>query len=596
MNKKKYDGQLYKVPYVETIKEIVEMTEQGHPATVAYMYKDKHGEPFKQVTYAEFGAMRRALGTALIDLGLKDSNIAVIGENSHRWVLSYFTVVCGVGVIVPIDKNLESEEIINLLNRAHTKAIFVSPKSIEKIYNSADQVAGLEHIIITNEGENDVPIDFKDERVKLMTDLISHGEELRNAGDTRYDDAEVRADQLSTILFTSGTTGLAKGVMLSHMNLAQNVYNMSKIFHLPQGGRGLSVLPMHHAYEMTCHIMTCYYQAGCIVICESLKYIQQNFLEGECSVMLGVPLVFENMYRKIWKQAEKSGQADNLRRALEISKAMGFRNSKFATRRMFKSIHDLFGPNFYQFIVGGAAADPKVIKDFELMGLPMMQGYGMTENAPIIAVNSDRYSKAESVGRPMPGTEVRIIDRDENGIGEIICKGPSVMMGYFEDPENTAETIRGGWLYTGDYGYFDEDGFLYVTGRKKNVIVTKGGKNIFPEEVEYYILLEPYVKEVLVYGGKDESKDDLICTANIFPDYKALKEIGCTTEEQILEQMNKIIDSANHKMPPYKRVKRIEVRDKEFVKTTTMKIKRFEEENYEYKFDNKGHINGSEGN
>ncbi|MBR0374000.1 MAG: AMP-binding protein [Mogibacterium sp.] len=588
MNKKKYDGQLYQFPYVETLKEIIEASAARCPNRPAYMYKIEHNEPFRSMSYAAFNDARLSLGTALLELGLKGRNIAVMGENSHRWTMAYFTVVCGVGAIVPIDKGLEAEEIINLLNRADVAAVFVSPKSLNKVYNTADQITSLEHLIIMDESAEDVPVNFNDDRVKLMSELIERGKALRIAGNTQYEDAVVRPGDLSTILFTSGTTGLAKGVMLSHMNLAQNVFNMSKYFCIPSGGRVLSVLPMHHAYEMTCTVMTCFYQGACVVICEGLKHIQTNFAEAGCCVMLGVPLIYENMYRKIWKQAEKSGQADNLRRAIDVSKGLGFSNNKFVTRHMFKAVHSLFGPDFYEFIVGGAAIDPKVITDFEMMGLPMMQGYGMTENAPIIAMNTDRYGKAASAGKPMPGTEIRIVDKDENGIGEIICKGPSVMMGYYKDPENTAKTVHDGWLYTGDYGYFDEDGFLYITGRKKNVIVTKGGKNIFPEEVEYYLQLEPFVSEVMVYGKPDSAKDDLICTAIIYPNYRLLRDQGYTTDEQILEQLSQLVDRANAKMPPYKRVKRIEVRDKEFIKTTTLKIKRFEEGNYDYKFDSKG--------
>ena len=217
----------------------------------------------------------------------------------------------------------------------------------------------------------------------------------------------------------------------------------------------------------------------------------------------------------------------------------------------------------------------------------MMQGYGMTENSPIIAVNQDRYGKAASVGKPMPGTEVRIVDDDESGIGEVICKGPSVMMGYYKDAENTAKTIKDGWLYTGDYGYLDEDGFLYITGRKKNVIVTKGGKNIFPEEVEYYLLLSDFISEVIVYGKHEEVKGDLICTAIMYPDYTALENAGCATDEEKYRKLKEAVEEANSKMPPFKRVKRIEIREDDFIKTTTLKIKRFEEENYDYKFDDR---------
>ena len=587
MNKKKYENQLYDVRYVETLKELVDNSVLKFSDRAAYMYKDDHKEPFKTMTYAEFKDDQNAIGTALIERGFKGSKIAVIGDNSHRWALPYYSVVCGVGVIVPIDRNLEKGEITNLLQRADVEAVFASTKLASTIASLLEELPLVKKVIIMAAPGDDVNEFLEDERFMTMEQLVAEGKELVAKGNLDYIDAEIHAEDLSTILFTSGTTGLAKGVMLSHRNLSQNVFNMSKYVQIPDGGRVLDVLPMHHVYEMTRTVMTSFYQGATVVICEGLKYIQQNFVEAECNIMLGVPLIFENIYRKIWTKAEKSGNADKLRRAINMSMKLDLRNKKIVTKRLFKAVHDIFGESLYILIAGGAAIDPNVISEFEAMGLPMMQGYGMTENSPIIAVNQDRYGKAASVGKPMPGTEVRIVDKDESEIGEVICKGPSVMMGYYKDAENTAKTIKDGWLYTGDYGYLDEDGFLYITGRKKNVIVTKGGKNIFPEEVEYYLLLSDFISEVIVYGKHEEIKDDLICTAIMYPDFKALENAGYMTDEEKYRKLKEAVEEANSKMPPFKRVKRIEIREDDFIKTTTLKIKRFEEENYEYKFDDR---------
>ena len=562
MNKKKYENQLYDVSYVETLKELVDNSVLKFSGRAAYMYKDDHKEPFKTMTYAEFKDDQNAIGTALIERGFKGSKIAVIGDNSHRWALSYYSVVCGVGVIVPIDRNLEKGEITNLLQRADVEAVFASTKLASTIASLLEELPLVKKVIIMAAPGDDVNEFLEDERFMTMEQLVAEGKELVAQGNLDYIDAEIHAEDLSTILFTSGTTGLAKGVMLSHRNLSQNVFNMSKYVQIPDGGRVLDVLPMHHVYEMTCTVMTSFYQGATVVI-------------------------FENIYRKIWTKAEKSGNADKLRRAINMSMKLDLRNKKVVTKRLFKAVHDIFGESLYILIAGGAAIDPNVISEFEAMGLPMMQGYGMTENSPIIAVNQDRYGKAASVGKPMPGTEVRIVDKDESGIGEVICKGPSVMMGYYKDAENTAKTIKDGWLYTGDYGYLDEDGFLYITGRKKNVIVTKGGKNIFPEEVEYYLLLSDFISEVIVYGKHEEIKDDLICTAIMYPDFKALENAGYMTDEEKYRKLKEAVEEANSKMPPFKRVKRIEIREDDFIKTTTLKIKRFEEENYEYKFDDR---------
>ena len=592
MNKKKYENQLYEGNYVETLKELVDASAQKFSDRAAYMYKDDHKEPFKSMTYAEFKEEQDAIGTALVARGFKGSKIAVIGDNSHRWALSYYSVVCGVGVIVPIDRNLEKGEITNLLERADVEAVFASTKLTATVAPLLKDLPLIKKVIIMAAPGDDVSEFLTDDRFMTMDQLVAEGREIVARGNRDYIDAEIHAEDLSTILFTSGTTGLAKGVMLSHRNLSQNVFNMSKYVRIPDGGRVLDVLPMHHVYEMTCTVMTSFYQGATVVICEGLKYIQQNFVEAECNIMLGVPLIYENIYRKIWSKAEKSGNADKLRRALSMSMKLDLRNNRLVTKRLFKAVHDIFGESLYILIAGGAAIDPNVISEFEAMGLPMMQGYGMTENSPIIAVNQDRYGKAASVGKPMPGTEVRIVDKDDSGIGEVICKGPSVMMGYYKDAENTAKTIKDGWLYTGDYGYLDEDGFLYITGRKKNVIVTKGGKNIFPEEVEYYLLLSEYINEVIVYGKHEEVKDDLICTAIMYPDYKALENAGYKTDEEKYRKLKEDVDEANSKMPPFKRVKRIEIREDDFIKTTTLKIKRFEEENYEYKFDDRDFAKG----
>ena len=398
---------------------------------------------------------------------------------------------------------------------------------------------------------------------------------LLYTSDRRFLDAPIDREAMCTLLFTSGTTGLAKGVMLSHKNITANVYNMSKYVKIREPGIGLSVLPMHHSYEMTCHIFTGCYQGMCIAICEGLKYIQKNMKESKATVMLGVPLIFETMHKKVWKQAENSGKAEAMKKLIHVSKKLKLYNNQKLIRKLFSQLHQSIGNNMSLFIAGGAASNPDVIRDYEAMGVPMIQGYGMTENAPIIAVNRDCYSKADSVGKPMPGTEVKILDPDPDGVGEIICRGPSVMIGYYNDPQATAAVLRDGWLYTGDYGRLDEEGFLYICGRKKNVIVTKNGKNIFPEEVEYYLQQSKYIEEVVVYGTEDKRTGDLIIRAEIFPDFAAIEEdLGEMSEEGIKDFMKTVVDEANEQMPLYKRVKRFHIRQEEFEKTTTRKIKR----------------------
>ncbi|MBK5253238.1 MAG: AMP-binding protein [Peptostreptococcaceae bacterium] len=571
MNDKKYEQNLYEVNYIETIKELILNSTLLYEDLPAYMVKDEHKGEFRSIKFGQVKNDIEKLGTALLEMGLADKKIGIIGENSYEWLLSYFATVCGVGVIVPLDRYLPREEIVHLVDRADIEVLLYS-ETLESIVSGLkEETKTLKHLIT-----------FSDDSLPnsdyTMKELLKKGEKLVNDGNLSYFKREVKPDDLAAILFTSGTTGVAKGVMLSNSNITQNVFNMSKYVDIPTGKIGLSVLPMHHAYEMTCHVFTGFYQGMCVAICEGLKYLQSNMLEVDADVMLGVPLIFESIHKKIWKKAEKEGSAEKLRRAINISKKLNLRNNPKATKRMFKSVHKVLGENPYIFIAGGAAIDPNVIEDFEAMGFPMIQGYGMTENSPIIAVNLDRYSKAGSAGKPMPGTEVRIIDQDEDGIGEIICKGTSVMIGYYKDSESTAEVLKDGWLHTGDLGYFDDEGFLYITGRKKSVIVTKGGKNIFPEGVEYYLKQSKAIDQVLVYG--DETN---VVTAVIYPDYKALEEEGITKDIDVYNFIYDEVDRANKKMPAYKRVIRIGIRDEDFIKTTTQKIKRFEKSNLDIK-------------
>lgn len=568
MNSKKYKDVFYEFRYINDLKDMLNTSAEIFADCNAYLVKDVPGGEYRPILYKEMKKHVDALGTRLIDLGLKGEKIAVIGENSYRWVVSYLGTTNGTGVIVPLDRELPPKEIANLMKRADVSAIIYSQKLEDTVEAALTEVEGLRYRINMAAKEHQ-------EDVLSFEKLIEEGAALINQGDRRFLDAEIDREALCTLLFTSGTTGLAKGVMLSHKNITANVYNMSKYVNIRQPGIGLSVLPMHHSYEMTCHIFTGCYQGMCIAICEGLKHIQKNMKESRATVMLGVPLVFETMHKRIWKQAENSGKAQMMKKMVALSRKLKLYNKPKTVKKIFAQIHQSIGDNMALFIVGGAAVNPDVVRDYEAMGLPMIQGYGMTENAPIITVNRDYYSKADSAGKPMPGTEVKIVDPDKDGIGEIICRGPSVMIGYYDNPEATAEVLKDGWLYTGDYGRFDSEGFLYICGRKKNVIVTKNGKNVFPEEVEYYLQQSEYVEEVVVYGALDEKSADTVIYAEIFPNFEALKEkLGEAEEDEIRGFMKTVIDEANEQMPLYKRVKRFKLRQEEFEKTTTRKIKR----------------------
>lgn len=576
MNNKKYKDALYKVRKVTDLKDIITSSTKMFSNNIAYLEKDRSKDKFMPITYKKVKEDLDALGTKLIDIGLRGEKIAVIGETSYSWILTYFTVVSGVGVIVPLDKNLPNQELIGLVERSKVKAIVYSGKSEKSIRSLYDNPLGIKHFISMDKKQSEEDIDNHNIEFHSLGKLIDEGRVLVAKGDKSYINTDVDPDEMATLMYTSGTTGLSKGVMLSQRNIASNVQNMSKMFKIPEPGIVLSILPVHHAYEMTCDIWTTFYQGKTIAICQGLRYIQKNMAEVHANCMLGVPLVFEKMYKGMFKQAESRGEAEKLKKAIALSKKLKLYNNRAVVKRMFKSIHQSFGGEMKQFVAGGAAIDPKVIEDFEAMGFNMIQGYGMSENSPIICVNKDRYSNAASVGLPMPETDVRVINSDEDGVGEIICRGPSVMLGYYNDTQNTEEVLHNGWLHTGDLGYIDKDGFVYLTGRKKTVIVTKGGKNIFPEEVETVLLEDDHIKEVLVYGVTDSRVGNVMITADIYPNYELLKkEKGDMTSAEIYHFYKALVDVINKSMPKYKQVKRINIRTEEFVKTTTGKIKRF---------------------
>ena len=576
MNSKKYKDVLYEMRPISNLKELLTTSYEMFNTNDAFLVKDKPGGKYQPISYGQLYMDVNGLGTSFINMGLKDKKIAVIGENSYNWVVTYFATINGTGVIVPIDRELKTMEIKSLLKRAGVSAVVYSKKVkrvIDEILLDYEMREQIKYAICMN-------YEDEEEGRLYFDDLIEAGKQSMEEGNRVFIDSKIDDEALAALLFTSGTTGMAKGVMLSHKNIAANVYNMSKYVKIIDKGVGLSVLPMHHTYEMTCHVLTGLYQGVTIAICEGLKHIQKNLQEIPANVMLAVPLIFETMHKKVWKKAAASGRDKKMRKAADLSNKFKLYNKPKIVKKMFAPVHEALGGEVSLFIAGGAAINPSVIEDYQALGIPMIQGYGMTENAPIIAVNKDCYSKPNSVGLPMPGTEVKIIDKDENGIGEIICKGPSVMIGYYENPEATAEAIQDGWLHTGDYGYLDDEGFLYVSGRKKSVIVTKNGKNIFPEEIEYVLGQYPYIEEVLIHGVDGMRNDDVVVKAEVYPNYPLIKEEkGDVTEEELKALINDVIEEVNSQMPNYKRIKRFNIRKTEFEKTTTRKIKRYLESN-----------------
>ena len=565
---KKYRDAYYTNRTVTDLRELINSSAALYGDRTAYLIKNVPGGSYVPKSYRDLKNDIDAFGTALVEMGLKNKHIAVIGETRYEWVVADLAVINGVGVAVPLDKELPVSELANLAQRAHLSAVVFSAKVEKRLLEAVRDVEGIEYLISMDAEQST-------EEILSMKELIEEGKQHIRKGIRAYLDAEIDPHAMSILLFTSGTTGLAKGVMLSSHNIVSNVMNMSKYVHVNADDISLSVLPIHHTYEFTCNQMTVLFQGGTLAICEGLKHVVKNMNECHATIIVAVPELFEVMYKRIWRQADKSGRADKLKKGLQVARTLRRFNIK-SMRKLFKDVHSAFGGNMRMFIAGAAPVDPEMIESFNLMGINTFQGYGLTESSPIVAVHRDRYHHGSAVGPAMPETEIRIEDPDEDGIGEILTRGPSVMLGYYENPEATAEVLRDGWLYTGDYGYLDEEQFLHITGRKKNVIVTQNGKNIFPEEVEYYLLKSDYIKEVVVTGEQDDKSGNLVVTAHIFPDQEMLRQNeGKLSDAEMEKFFKKQVDIANAQMPPYKRVKRIQLRSEEFEKTSTMKIKRF---------------------
>lgn len=568
--KMKYEN-LYKVRPIKDLKDMLNSSTELYGDKAAFLSKPKGKSEYEPITYKQYKSDVEAFGTALTDLGLKGSKIALIGENRYEWSVSYLSIVNGTGIVVPLDKELPVNEIENLIVRSKAKAIIYSGNISEKIEPLFKKNTAIEYFI-------GMDVDRSDSKTLSFKALLEKGHELVKAGNRDFIDVEIVPDVMNMLLFTSGTTDTSKAVMLSHKNICENLMNMCSMLYIDEKDTFLSILPIHHTYECTCGFLCQIYRGCTIAYCEGLRHIVKNLKESKCTIMLGVPLIFEAMYRQIMNQAIKQKGKAAVKFALGLSNALRKVNIDIR-RKLFKQIHDSLGGHIRLFISGAAGIDPQIARGFRDLGIPLVQGYGLTECAPIVALNRDCNYKDDAAGLPLPNLEVEIHEPDADGIGEIKCKGPSIMLGYYEDPEATAAVIKDGWFYTGDSGYIDEDGFVHITGRKKNVIVTGNGKNVFPEEIEQLLDRSPYIKESLVYGRGESDGDTVVC-AKIVPDREKIEEDikeNVIPESSVEEIINNEIKKVNKQLVIYKHIKDFSIQDEEFKKTTTRKIKRHEE-------------------
>ncbi len=560
---------------VMDLKHMLETSAELFPDNVAFMDKEVKGGPYINITYKEMMEKVNGLGTALIAHGLKDKRIAVIGENSYRWGISYLAAVCGVGVVVPLDKELLTNEIKQLIIEGEVSCVFYEGKYEDVFLKMKDSGQTNIKVLVNMQNRENTSKSYS------LDALVKEGVKFISEGNKDFLDAQIIRDEMSMLLFTSGTTGVPKGVMLSHGNIAEELMTAPSLVEIRPTDVFFSILPMHHTYECTCGFLLPLYKGSATAYCEGLKYIVKNLSEARPTILLAVPLILESLYKKIWQNVKKSGKEKTLKKVIAINRKTKKIGIDFGPV-FFKKITDVFGGRMRLIICGGAAINPEILQGINDFGITALQGYGLTECAPICALNPDKFFKNDSLGYIPPGFDAKIIDIDpETGIGEICVKGGNVMLGYYKMPEESAKVLVDGWLHTGDLGYLDKDNYIYLTGRIKNVIITKNGKNVYPEEIEYYLKKIPYIKESMVMGKESKESDEILIFASIFPDMEEVTEVlGANPSVKAQEFLIWTeIDKINKELPYFKRIKKIAIRTEEFEKTTGKKIKRNSAEN-----------------
>ena len=560
--RKLYDAQKF-----DTIRDYINDAIKKYPNNNAFILKNKNGNEisYKYITYTMFADDIKAFGTSLINKGLENKKIAIIGKNRYEWVLSFVSILCGVGITVPLDKGLPTQEIELSLKRAKVDAVIFESEYSDTIKQIQKNSTIKEFICMDSDCNG---------TFQTVSDLILEGKRLLDNGDSKYDKHEIIPNDVTSIIFTSGTTSMSKAVMLSNLNIASNIYNINCVEKVYDTDVNMLFLPLHHTFGSTILLLALSYGVT-NVFCDGLRHIQSNLKEYKVSIFVCVPLLLEAMYKKIYAEVEKQGKTKILKFANAISRIL-YRCGIDIRRKIFKQILDNLGGNIRFVISGASAIDKKVAKGFHDFGILAVQGYGLTETSPVLSAENEKCVKFGSVGLPLPEVEIKIDNPNEEGIGEIIAKGPNIMLGYYEMEEETSEVLKNGWFYTGDLGYIDKDGFLFITGRKKNVIVLKNGKNIYPEEIELLINNLPYVSESMVFGFPKDN--DLLLSAKIVynKDYVSEK-YGNISEKDLKEIIWKDIKNINSNLANYKHIKNLVITDEPMIKTTTQKVKRFEE-------------------
>ena len=565
---------IYKTTFIDDMRSLVEEAAQNFSDSIAISYKENYWDKeVKKVTFLQWREDVRGLGTYLISKGYRETNIAILGENSYGWCCSFFAVMAIGSVTVPVDKELPIEDIDGIITTTGTKVLIYGKSSEAKVKEMLRN-GGLKTVemIISVASSNSIEVsELGDRTLRTLEDVQTEGAGLYAAGDNSYYDYKIDVNKLASIVFTSGTTGKGKGVMLSQANIGLDMTLGMYNFDITR--KTLHVLPPHHTFGSTVNYVG-HLSQGCeVYISSGIKHVSDEIKEQQPTHLILVPAFLEVMNRKIWATARKDGKEGLLKAMIKVSNFL----RKFGVdvrRKLFASVLSAFGGKLELIICGGAKLDEEIIRNFDALGITILNGYGITECAPLISANRNKYQKPGSVGTPILACRVKIDNPDENGEGEICVKGPNVMLGYYNNPEATAEVFdKDGFFHTGDYGKLDEEGWIYITGRKKNLIILSNGKNVYPEEIEADLQKVEGVSEVVVYAGESRvQKDKITIVAEIFPDADLLAHMGVNNAQEYFENQVKAL---NAKMPPYKAVKCVKLRDSEFQKNTSRKITRF---------------------
>ena len=568
---KEKSRKVYEAEEINNYKELLDRVGNKFSNNIAYKFKKdptSKTPEYVEITYNQVIEDIKALSTGLLDQNLEGKKIVLIGNNRYEWCVSYLAITTGNMMVVPLDKALPENEIETLIKRSEAEAVIFDKKYTDIMLRIKEENENIKTLICMD--------DEKNSEIKNYNDILKKGRKLLENGDNKYENIEIDSDKASIMLFTSGTTNFPKAVLLSQRNICSNISAIATWVKIYPNDTLLSFLPIHHTFECTITFLYGLYSGATVAFCDGLKHIQKNLAEYKVSVFVAVPLVLETMYKKIQHAIEEKGKTKLINTMSKISNAL-LKCHIDLRKVFFKQVLDNFGGNLRVVFYGAAPMNKDTIIGYNNLGIDLVQGYGLTETSPVISAETDKEKRPGSVGLILPNLESRIDNPDKDGVGEITVKGPSIMLGYYKNEKATKEVLKDGWFSTGDFGYIDKDGFLYVTGRKKDIIVLKNGKNVYPQEIEFLINKIPYVIESLVYSREKSKTDTMLCAKIVYDEEMIKQYLGEKTEKEYKDIVWKEIKEINKELPIFKHVKDITLTKEPFAKTTTQKVKRYAE-------------------